>query len=301
MSSLLQDWLAKRFQVSHQTTLSQNRILIFIFGQGYVYIGLILVSFIAGINYGNNLILGFCFLIAAILWMSFYITFKQLHELSIELVLPEVGQVGQELTLQLHLKQPKPRIRYLKLECDALTQTLAVHDTTQIQQLKFLPNARGYFELPRLTLYSSYPFGLVRAWTYLYLQHGVWIAPASADLNHLPQRSTGKKTDELEEFRELRQFVAGDALQSVSWKHLARGQGLLVKVFDDQLDQQQFQIDYAHIPAANHEQKLSMMMAMVESCEQRQSAYALTLPRAELALGQGQSQAIAARQLLAQA
>src|SRR5690606_40156381 len=67
-----------------QKQFSQRDILVFIYRQGYLYLILILITFIAGVNYANNLILGFCFLISAILCISFYLTFKQLHGLQID-------------------------------------------------------------------------------------------------------------------------------------------------------------------------------------------------------------------------
>jgi len=62
-----QNWLAKRFQFSQQKRLSQKDVLVFIYQQGYLYLVLIFITFIAGVNYANNLILGFCFLISAVL------------------------------------------------------------------------------------------------------------------------------------------------------------------------------------------------------------------------------------------
>jgi hypothetical protein len=56
----------------------------FLFISKVFYICSDLITFIAGINYANNLILGFCFLISAILCISFYLTFKQLHGFKIE-------------------------------------------------------------------------------------------------------------------------------------------------------------------------------------------------------------------------
>ena len=108
-----QNWINSRFKFDRSKTLQQKDILVFIYQQGYLYLVLILITFIAGVNYGNNLILGFCFLISAILCISFYLTFKQLHDLQIEVLTTEVGQVGEALQLQLHFKQDLAQARYL--------------------------------------------------------------------------------------------------------------------------------------------------------------------------------------------
>ena len=101
MQKHIQGWLAKRFRIDGQRTLKQRDILVFMYQQGYLYLVLILITFIAGVNYANNLILGFCFLISAVLCISFYLAFKQLHQLKIEVIVPEVGRVGQAMQIEI--------------------------------------------------------------------------------------------------------------------------------------------------------------------------------------------------------
>ena len=79
-----QNWVNKRFKFEEFKQLTQKDILIFIYQQGYLFLILIFITFIAGVNYANNLILGFCFLISSILCISFYLTFKQLYVLKIK-------------------------------------------------------------------------------------------------------------------------------------------------------------------------------------------------------------------------
>ncbi len=96
MASIWQNWLVKRFTFQQEKQLKQNDVLVFVYQQGYLFLVLIFITFIAGVNYANNLILGFCFLISAVLCISFYLTFKQLHGLKIDVSSHELGQVGQE-------------------------------------------------------------------------------------------------------------------------------------------------------------------------------------------------------------
>ena len=55
------------------------------------------------------------------------------------------------------------------------------------------------------------------------------------------------------------------------------------------------------MPSIDHEEKLRLMMGLVEECEQQQCAYRLLLPHAELVKGMGEQQLIQAKRLLAQA
>ncbi|NNH01483.1 DUF58 domain-containing protein [Acinetobacter sp. ANC 5414] len=301
MSKPWQKWLAKRFQFEKIKQLSQKDILIFIYQQGYLYVVLILITFIAGINYANNLILGFCFLISAILCISFYLTFKQLHELSIEISVNEIGQVGDDLDLQIHFQQPQKQLRYLWIKTDQHLEKVSIAELKRKITLSFFTDTRGKFHYPTVQIYAVYPFGLVRAWTYFYLKEYSWVAPKAAFYNAENKQHQHSFEPDMDEFRELRNFKLGDSLQAVSWKQAARGQGLYIKVFEQHNDQPSVEIHYANMPSAEHEEKLSLMMGLIEQCEQLQCSYAVVLPQAELTLGVGAKQLLQAKKLLAQA
>lgn len=297
----LSQWIAKRFQMDHSKILRQKDVLVFIYKQGFLYLVLILITFIAGINYANNLILGFCFLISAILCISFYLTFKQLHGLQIDVVMPEVGQVDQALILKLLFKQPISAARYLRIQWQNQEQFVYVDQTQHRFELPFVGEKRGLYEFGAVKIYSTYPLGLVRAWTYLYPKHKVWVAPKAYDWQKEHKNKPTSAQDSLDEFKELRGFQQGDSYQNVAWKQVARGQGFLIKMFEAQANHQHLEIDYQQIPAQSHEDKLSFMMGLVEQCEQLGDDYALILPHARLESGKGQSQLIQAKLLLAQA
>ncbi|MFG0587026.1 DUF58 domain-containing protein [Acinetobacter sp. YQ_14] len=294
-------WIAKRFQVDSVKTLLQKDVLVFIYKQGFLYLILILITFIAGINYGNNLILGFCFLLSAILCISFYLTFKQLHDLKIEIVMPEVGQVNQPSIIRLMLKQQDKTVRYLRIESSQQEQMIFLNQVQQTVELPVLPQQRGLYEFGVIKVYSTYPLGLVRAWTYLYPKQKIWIAPKAHDWQKEHKNQSTSAHDSLDEFKELRAFRQGDSYQNVAWKQVARGQGFFIKMFEAQANHQHLEIDYQQIPALGHEEKLSFIMGLVEQCEQLGDDYALILPHARLESGQGYSQLIQAKLLLAQA
>lgn len=299
-TSKLQQWLSKRFQFDQSKQLKQRDILVFIYQQGYLYLILILITFIAGINYANNLILGFCFLISAILCMSFYLTFKQLHELKIELVLPEIGQVGEVLQVHLVVSQRQSSTHYLYVRVDDQSYPLLLDGIENKLSFDFVPEQRGQFELPRIQIYSTYPFGLVRAWTYLYINTVIWIAPAAVHYQNEFQSAVDSGLPDMDEYRELRNFQLGDALQLISWKQVARGQGLYVKQFENQSELNVIHIDYGKMPSPNHEEKLSLMMGLVDLCEQQQAQYRLSVQHVELEQGLGRQQKLNAQLILAQ-
>lgn len=301
MSQLWQNWIKKRFHCDGQKHFSQKDVFVFIYKQGFLYLVLILITFIAGVNYANNLILGFCFLITAILCVSFYLTFKQLHGLSLTIITDEVSQVGQEQSLKLYFSQPDNQTRYLWIKSEQNLKQLIISEKQQEFRISFSAKTRGRFDYPKIQIYSVYPFGLVRAWSYLYLQKFTWIAPETkTQLNENTHNKLSFDPD-LDEFRELRNFKLGDSLHAVSWKQVARGQGMYVKVFEQYQDQRSVEIDYAQMPSTSHEEKLSLMMGLIEQCEQQHCAYRVKTPSSILAIGIGEQHFRDARIILAQA
>ncbi|NHC02375.1 DUF58 domain-containing protein [Acinetobacter sp. 187] len=301
LKAQLRQWMAKRFSLTSSKQLKQRDILIFIYQQGYLYLVLILITFIAGINYANNLILGFCFLINVLLCISFYLTFKQLHQLEIEFILPEVGRVNNSFILQVYLKQATPQQRYLYLKVNDEIQPILFQDTQLKIELSLKAMTRGAMQIPPIQLYSTYPLGLVRAWSYFYLSEPLWIAPEAKHFQNNVQATSSLGEPDFDEFRELRNYQAGDSLHAVSWKQAARGQGLSVKQFEDQKDANVITIDYAHMPTTNHEEKLSLMMGLVDECEQQQIRYRLILNQHFLEQSVGTQQYLKAQFVLAQA
>src|SRR5690606_35511534 len=113
-----QQWIERRFKIDQHKQLTQKDVLIFIYQQGYLYLVLIFITFIAGVNYANNLILGFCFLISAVLCISFYITFKQLHALQIQINVVDTPQAGELLSVDIYFKQDAEQARYLWIKTE---------------------------------------------------------------------------------------------------------------------------------------------------------------------------------------
>ena len=100
----VQRWLQRRLPPAREVTLNQRRIFIFLSREGGLYAALLLITFIAGINYANNLILMLCFLLSSVLVVSLHQTYFQLSGLHLELVDPEQDVVsGQSVQVRLRL------------------------------------------------------------------------------------------------------------------------------------------------------------------------------------------------------
>lgn len=297
-----QNWLHKRFKVKSEKTLAQNDVLVFFNVEGYLYLVLLVICFIAGINYGNNLVLALCFLLTSILVLSFYLAFRQLYGLTLSFETIELGQVGQSMPIKfLFCPQQQQLHVHLRCEYEQQAKKITVLNAPLVVQFEHIPQQRGAYDLSQLYFYSVYPFGIIRAWSWLYPEQKVWIAPqaSSVDIHQFGFATNRQQQEGMEDFSHLREFQTGDALNRVAWQYYAKGRGLLVKQFEQQ-PHSKLHFNYYEMPSSLHEQKLSQLMYLVEQAQQHHLGFSLDLPQQSLVFGQGEQHVFAAKMLLAQ-
>jgi uncharacterized protein (DUF58 family) len=301
----IKKWLQRRLPRCHEITLTQRQIFIFPTKEGLLFVLLLLITFIAGINYGNNLILGVCFLLSGILLITIYHSYAQLSGLKIKMLDALDSAVQGQARYQIELS-PTTAKSYAQIEILwQQYQRVAVVDQACVLNFDLDTPQRGIFLPPRLLLQSSFPLGLIRAWTYVYFDQQVWVAPMSLESERNPSlhlSGDGEQHDGIsgqEEFQELKNYRVGESLSRVSWAHLAKGQGLLSKQFVDFHAEQEI-LDYAQMPATDHEARLSQLAYWVNQLSDQQLLFSLKLPSATVELGQGEHHRQLALRLLAE-
>ena len=315
----------RRSPVCRETMLTQRNIYIFFSQEGVMYALLMLITFVTGINYGNNLVLGLCFFLGSLLVITIHYTFSHLSKLHLKIIDVQPSQVGEPVQVRIEIsgssKQPHRQIQLsFNKQVFAYTQplqpsinrvsqksnpqnkprqsptiTLNQVQAPQVISLWLPTTQRGWLVLPRLTVSSVYPLGILRAWSYVYFEGGAWVYPQA--LPYDLQVNQQVKIDDIQEiareaqagqddFEQLDSYVTGESLARISWSHLARGQGLLSKRFGDPVGQEQL-LDYYQMPALNHEDKLKQLRYGVAQLSQRNLSFRLRLPDGEGDVGQG--------------
>jgi uncharacterized protein (DUF58 family) len=89
-----------------------------------------------------------------------------------------------------------------------------------------------------------------------------------------------------DDFQGLKTFSAGDPLAHVSWKHLARGQGMLTKLYTAEASGSDV-LDWNALQGVPIETRLSRLTWWVLMLSQQGRTYGLRLPGQELPLGNG--------------
>ncbi|XID75928.1 DUF58 domain-containing protein [Alkanindiges sp. WGS2144] len=298
-------WVRRRLPRCTEVTLTQRQIFVFLTREGWLFGFLLLITFLAGVNYANNLILSVFFLLSSILIIGIYHSYAQLSGLRIKVIHADDSVAGEQARYQIELS-PTTAKCYCQLEIFwQQYQRIAILNDKQILHFDLDTPGRGRFTPPRLMMQSVYPLGLIRAWTYIYFDKDVWVSPMPIESERNALNRIGGEGEEThglsgqEEFFELKNYVKGESLSRVSWTHLAKGQGLLSKQFIDFCAEQDA-LNYEQMPAIDHETRLSQMAYWVHALSEQNIAFSMTLPTAQLPLGQGEQHTRQALRLLAQ-
>ena len=325
---MLARWFAKRAPKSDQATLNLRNVYIFFSREGGLFVLLLMITFIAGVNYGNNLVLGLCFYLASVWLISFHVTFAHISGLQVELLEVTMAEVGAPVWVTLQVRsssrQPRRQLRFsfdqpssLVGDTDAdsthknkkAVSTKQDNDQTDMQvllprlddehviRLPIYTNQRGELELPRLQIKTVYPLGIMRAWSYVYFARTAWVYPKPVAFDWQPQYLAARNDDlptggqyaqGQDDFDRLDHYIEGESLARVSWAHVARGQGMFTKHFVDPIGHEQY-LAYENMPAAHHEQKLSEMAYGVMMLGQSQVPFQMQLPADNtMTTGQGE-------------
>jgi uncharacterized protein (DUF58 family) len=153
---------------------------------------------------------------------------------------------------------------------------------------------RGYLECPPIVLATYYPLGLVRAWSRrmpLALRCLVYPRPALASAlpasaaGGMQPRSTAAGSGS-DDFAGLREYHYGDSPRHIHWKAVARGEGLVTKLFAGEHADLVW-LEWDALPDRDAETRLSILCRLVLDAEAAGWRYGLRLPALTLAPGRG--------------
>jgi uncharacterized protein (DUF58 family) len=281
MRQRLRQWALRRQGVDKlPTTLAARRIYILPTGHGWLFAALILVTFIAGMNYGNGLALLLAFWLAGFAIVAMIQTQRTLAGATLRSAIAQPAFAGSAVALSLHASA----VTDLQLTNADNTASSAEHTDPGSDELRLLLMARqrGHWHAPVLRLESRAPFGLFRTWTWLQLDVRTIVYPRPVGERQIPE-SCGEdggalqNTNEQDELAWLRDFREGDSPRQVAWKAYARGAPLLVREYRGYAAAAR-DFDYATLNPLPPEERLSQLCRWVCDAAQRNEGWTLHLP-----------------------
>ncbi len=288
-------FIEKRTPKSDRLRLGLNNVYVFFSRQGFLFAALLCLTFVVGVNYANNLVLGLFFYLFGVWLIGVFYTFLQVSSLDIKLVQTQMTQ-AQSLcwvTLEISVRSGKPshQVRLYFAGSPKETQqeqtiTLTAVSSPTLVKVPVYAAKRGVMTLPRLVIESVYPLGVMKAWAYGYFDSQALIYPKPERFVwQETQRQTAHQDDAeyghastvgQNDFDRLDEYQQGESLTRVSWTHLARGAGMLTKHFANPVSGH-VHLAYVDMPSTHHEQKLSELCFAILQLQESGQPFTLTL------------------------
>lgn len=288
-------WLNRRIPATRQLSLSHRSIFIVPTRFGLLYILLLLVMLLTGINYQNSLVFALTFWLFSLGLVAMLLTFRNLAGLQIRAERAQPCFVGEYTPLPIVLSAQRRAHEAIHL---ALSQHSGVYvrvDPQQEQklQLNFFPKRRGPLRVGRILVESYFPLGLFRAWSWIQLDFHAVIypqpeyTPVQLAMSGLQQEGEGSVANIGEqEFYGLRAYQQGDSLKRIAWKQVARGKGLITKDFSQEIGGQ-FVFSYQALAGLPLETRLSRLCGWILQAHEQGDLYGLELPGQSFPLNYG--------------
>lgn len=289
-------WAARRAPRSLRVVLQHRTIYVFPGLQGIGFLFVVLLIWILGTNYQNNLILALSFFLISMMLVSAIHGFKNLLGLTFTPAAVQHATVGEmapfDIVVSSQYTAQHHGLLFQVNDEDYVRLDLTAGETATLR-LMARASERGWMRLPRISLKSYFPLGLFRIWAYIELDHRALIFPQSIACDKPPlgvgQGDEGSQLSSQsgDEFQGFQAYQPGAPLSRIAWKHVARGAGLHLKDYRA-LQSQHHWLDWNEMQARDTELRLSYLSYWVNQLADTQQEYGLLMPSTRIELGSGE-------------
>ena len=283
-------WVDKRIPSAGEITLNQKRIFIFPSRAGAGFLTLVAGLLLGGINYENNMLFSFAFLLLSVFLVTILHTYSNLSGLTIKCGAAQPTFVGDYAEFEVVLSRTGQR-RYEGLQlswagADPVKTKLI--DGKQRRVSIFVPaDSRGVLKVGRLLVETHYPLGLLRAWTWLDFRAKCMVYPRPEPTKALLKAVSASNREGsymqqngTDDFAGYKDYVPGDSLKQVAWHNVARGLPMMSKQYQSQADHRIW-IDWEQFKTEPTELRLQRMCYLVLYADQQNLEYGVRLPGLE--------------------
>jgi uncharacterized protein (DUF58 family) len=261
------------------------------FGAGFCV--LLFVMLIGALNYANNAALLLTCLLGAAAASSMLVAFRSLNGLQLTSIQSGHAIAGAPIQVHLHFAGQGRTHQGIRVEMEGQARTFALQGEEKIRvDMPMATFERGWQALPRIKVWSTWPFGLFRTWSWLYPDQTVLVWPrpeAAGPPPSLPsddeeRRRQPRRGDDL---AALRDYHPGDPMRHIAWKVSARHHGLLVKEFEQPEGRRDWQLDWRLLKHLDSESRISRLARWIGEAEAAGRASSLWLPEDDIPSGRG--------------
>lgn len=281
--------------------LTQRRVYVLPTRAGLAYATALGVILLGAMNYNLSLGHALVFLLGGLGIVTILHTFRNLVLVTIRPGRCEPVFAGSLAQFDLVLENRRPDARTclrLFVNNEAPIEVDIGPRAGTVATLDVPATKRGWLPMPRLTIETTWPLGLVRAWSYAVPDLNCLIYPAPVSkappLPWSGESARGSSRDGrgADDFSGLRNHQMADPPRHVAWKAVARQQDgpLLTKLFEGAAAQQLWLDWEALAETIDTEQRLSILARWILDAEAAGLAWGLRLPGVRLAPDNGPTQ-----------
>ncbi len=281
-------FIDKRVPRANQHRLNRKKLYIFPSKRGFGLLTVLVLLWLIGTNYQNNLILALAFLLTSVFVVTILQTHSNLSQLNIEYLGATPSFAGEEVEFTFELSTRSRRFTdNLEIAWQQADDFVANIDVSPDENLRVgIPASalrRGWFRPGRMLLQSYFPLGIVRCWSWLNWDIAALVYPAPMEYSLpgcLQTDSDGEGEHPVpggEDYGGLKEYSPGDPIKQIAWKAFAQEKGLFVKEFSQNVSQEKWLV-YSDIPLSAPEMKLSVMCYWALEFSRRDEFFGVDLP-----------------------
>ncbi|MCG8435961.1 MAG: DUF58 domain-containing protein [Gammaproteobacteria bacterium] len=277
-------------------TLHRRRVYILPTRAGVIYSFMLFAMLLGSMNYSNSMGFVLTFFLASLGLVAMHHCHRNLERLILRTGRVDSVFAGQTAVFHLIAHNDARAGRYgisVAREENVTARTDISAGGSAILSIPVETETRGIKKLGRVSVYTTYPFGLFRAWAWLRTDLACVVYPRPAEVRLPPPPSATEngvtQLDELgqDDFSGLRLYRSGDAPRHIAWKASARTQqDLLVKQFSSGGAATRW-FEWDSLPKMDVEARLSMLCRWILDAHGAGDVYGLKLPQQTIELNQG--------------
>lgn len=282
-------WLNKRIPASAQQQLNSRNLFIFPTRFGFAYLLFVIVLFLLGTNYQNNLIMLLSYFLVSLFISAMLHSFFNLSGLTLIAKKEVKGFAEDRVFLPIKLLSDKARFaitfNFEKQKVITVAEILPSAMATDSGVLvPYDTVKRGVYSTGRVKVASEYALGLFTCWTKLDFDCQFIIYPKPLALKLTAQAHGGQEQEQQghaleqhgDDFYQLKTYQKGEPLTQVAWKQLAKGQGMLTKSYQSTQGSETW-LKLANMPSSDIEKKLAYLCYLIQQYYHNDQRFGLDL------------------------
>lgn len=244
---------------------------------------LLIIMLLTGINYQNSLIYLLTFVLGALFVAAMHQTHGNLAGFRLALVSVGEGYPGTDIAFRFRATASDQAYAiYIRPKGREAVQIHVAPAEIVEFEVPAGAERRGPVMIDQLRIETRFPFGLLKAWSWIRPQSSGWCYPHPVTPPYdVPGDSEGDNVCPVRssEFAhaEIRPWRQGDLSQRVLWKRFARTGEMVIADWEGENGDPVW-IDYDQYPGADRELRLSYLAALVEARSRANLVYGLHLP-----------------------